>query len=786
MFLEAIKLLTQPPADVVYYLVILFALEAMLGIAIGQARRSGWTTGLRQITLSATALLMGRVVLTIVALLAVLGVPAGVVLASAVTPLLERAIDLISLGVLAWTFVPLLRDRRELGLGLLVINSVAALIIYAIFAGQWYNTSATPTAFYNASQQEVIWQVWSLALAALSAAAILLGRAELSGTTLFAFIALTLGHVFQMINPLPQSHIAGWVWLAQLTAYPLFAVTVYRQVILAEPHAAAAQAKPSAHDTPEPELILEAARRLSISTDLPLALQQVAAAMAQALAADLVAIGLSSDSVPGAIDLVAIHHPGAAPTPGATFSLSKQSVVNRALERRRPIAIEPDETTPELTDLFGLAGSFVAGPLLVAPLLNEKTVLGVILLGNPRSRRAWSAAETQRARTLTNYVAAALVTAKRSQELEQHIEELGHTLHRQELEATQRRSALETALQRAQTDAQKASTRLAALAQIQKEQAEQHDIDQSWQDKAQQLAEARARLENDQREQQAEVKRLAQLQAALETQLKDAQRQIAQLKDELQRPTPPSENAAAAPGNHQHDVVASMTQELRTPMTSITGYIDLMLSESVGILGAMQRQFLQRVKANVERMDGMLADLIGFTAIDAGEIKIEPEPVDVAQIVEEAVMGSAALFREHELSIRIEIAEGLPRIQADRDSLYQIVSHLLSNAALCSPANSEVIVQAQVQPEMADYLLFGVTDHGGGIPPEDRMRAFHRMYRADHPLIQGLGETGVGLSIAKTLVEAHGGRIWVDSTMSEGSTFTFILPLTSAKIETPA
>ena len=785
MFLEAIKLLTQPPADVVYYLVILFALEAVLGLAIGQARRSGWTTRLRQITFSTAALLMGRVVLTIVALLAVLGVPAGVVLASAVTPPLERAIDLISLGVLAWTFVPLLRDRRQLGLGLLVINSVVALIVYAIFAGQWYNTSAAPTAFYGASKQEVVWQVWSLALAALSAGAILLARAELSGTTLFAFIALMLGHLFQMISPLPQSHIAGWVWLAQLTAYPLFAVAVYRQVILAESYAAPAQARLPAKDTAKPDLILEAVRRLSISTDLPLALQQVAAAMAQALEADLAAIGLPSDSVQDEIDLVAIHHPGAAPSPGATFSLSKQPVVNRALERRRPIAVEPDETTPELTDLFGLTGSFVAGPLLVAPLLDERTVLGVILLGNPRSRRVWSAVETQRARTLSNYVAAALVAAKRNKELEQRAEELSQTLHQQELEATQRRSVLEAALQRAQTDAQKASTRLAALAQIQKEQAEQHDIDQSWQAKAQQLAGERARLENDQREQLAEVKQLTQLQAAVEMQLKDAQRQIAQLKDEVQRRALLLESAATAPDSNQRDVVASMTQELRTPMTSISGYIDLLLSESVGILGAMQRQFLQRVKANVERMDGMLVDLIGITAIDAGEIKIEPEPVDVAQIVEEAVMGSAALFREHELSIRIEIAEGLPRIQADRDSLYQIVSHLLSNAALCSPANSEVIVQAQVQPEMSDYLLFGVTDHGGGIPPEDRLRAFHRMYRADHPLIQGLGETGIGLSIAKTLVEAHGGRIWVDSVMGQGSTFTFILPLNSAKIETP-
>jgi histidine kinase len=80
-------------------------------------------------------------------------------------------------------------------------------------------------------------------------------------------------------------------------------------------------------------------------------------------------------------------------------------------------------------------------------------------------------------------------------------------------------------------------------------------------------------------------------------------------------------------------------------------------------------------------------------------------------------------------------------------------------------------------------MLFSVADRGGGIAPEDRQRAFHRMYRADHPLVEGLGETGVGLSIAKTLVEAQGGRIWVDSDMGVGSTFTFILPLELARQE---
>ena len=221
-------------------------------------------------------------------------------------------------------------------------------------------------------------------------------------------------------------------------------------------------------------------------------------------------------------------------------------------------------------------------------------------------------------------------------------------------------------------------------------------------------------------------------------------------------------------------------------MTSIAGYTDLLLGESVGILGAMQRQFLQRVKANVARMEGMLTDLVQITAIDTGQLKLAAAPLDVPELIKDAVMAVSTLFREREQSIRLELADNLPKLHTDREGLQQILQHLFSNAALCSPNQAEVIVRAQVPLEMADYLLFSVTDQGGGIALEDRQRAFHRMYRADHPLVEGLGETGVGLSIAKALVEAQGGRIWVDSEMGVGSTFTFILPLEMARQEAQA
>jgi len=235
----------------------------------------------------------------------------------------------------------------------------------------------------------------------------------------------------------------------------------------------------------------------------------------------------------------------------------------------------------------------------------------------------------------------------------------------------------------------------------------------------------------------------------------------------------------AAPNSREEsenrgEVIASLSQDLRTPMTSISGYTDLLLSESAGILGAMQRQFLQRVKANIERMNGMLNDLVRVTAVDTAHFELELESVNLAEVIEESITGSSAQFRDRNITVQVDLAEHLPPLNADRDSLYQIMSHLLANACLCSKPGTQVRVSAQPS-EAEGYVAVSVTDTGGGIRLSDRQRVFSQRYRADHPLIEGLGDTSIGLSIAKTLVEAHEGRIWVDSEMGQGSTFAFVL-----------
>jgi signal transduction histidine kinase len=234
------------------------------------------------------------------------------------------------------------------------------------------------------------------------------------------------------------------------------------------------------------------------------------------------------------------------------------------------------------------------------------------------------------------------------------------------------------------------------------------------------------------------------------------------------------------------EFVASLSQELRTPMTSITGYTDLLLGESVGFIGDMQRKFLQRIKANIERMGSMLNDLIGVTAIDAGQLEIRPTVVDMAEIIEDTIIGARAQLEENEITLNMHLPDNMPPVEADLDSVRQIMSNLLGNAIKSTPASGTIDVsvstvnaedEISLNGDYNSFLQISIRDSGGGIAEKDIGRVFERFYQAERPLIEGLGETGVGLAIVKSLVEAHGGTVWVESEIGEGSTFHFLLPV---------
>jgi len=156
----------------------------------------------------------------------------------------------------------------------------------------------------------------------------------------------------------------------------------------------------------------------------------------------------------------------------------------------------------------------------------------------------------------------------------------------------------------------------------------------------------------------------------------------------------------------------------------------------------------------------------------------KPETVNLNLVIDHAMSYTSSQVREKNISIHLDLPKQLDPIDADREALQQILIHLLQNAGAATPVEGTIKLKVEMRSEGAEeYVLLEVTDSGGGIQSEDLPRVFTRLYRADNVLIQGVGDTGVGLSIAKTLAEAQHGRIWVKSQPGIGATFSVLLPI---------
>ena len=236
--------------------------------------------------------------------------------------------------------------------------------------------------------------------------------------------------------------------------------------------------------------------------------------------------------------------------------------------------------------------------------------------------------------------------------------------------------------------------------------------------------------------------------------------------------------------SEQAEVIASISQELRQPMSSIVGYTDLLLGELIGILGALQRKFVERIKASTERLGSLIDDMIQVTTLESGLAELKPEPVDLNLIIDNAMSYTSSQVREKNISLHLDLPKKLAPLNTDREALQQIMIHLLQNAGAATPIEGTIHLKVQTTNEKdQEFIMIQVTDSGGGIPAEDLGRVFTRLYRADNVLIQGIGDTGVGLSIAKTLTEAQHGRIWVESEPGKGATFSVLLPITKDALE---
>jgi len=237
------------------------------------------------------------------------------------------------------------------------------------------------------------------------------------------------------------------------------------------------------------------------------------------------------------------------------------------------------------------------------------------------------------------------------------------------------------------------------------------------------------------------------------------------------------------------EFIGTVSHELRTPMTSIKGFTQLLAMGSLGPVNDTQKEFLEIIQTNAERMITIINDLLDITKIETGSVELDMRPLHLAESLSNVMMELQPNIRAREHALSISIPPGLPLVRADARRLNQILVNLLSNAVKYTPPGGKISLEARevgidavpealregLKPAMR-YALVEVRDTGVGVAPEELERIFERFYRTENPLKVEAGGTGLGLALVRPLIQLLGGRIWVESTLAEGSTFSFVVP----------
>lgn len=226
--------------------------------------------------------------------------------------------------------------------------------------------------------------------------------------------------------------------------------------------------------------------------------------------------------------------------------------------------------------------------------------------------------------------------------------------------------------------------------------------------------------------------------------------------------------------------VSTVSHELRTPLTSIKGFISTLLADAEGYYDLeTQREFYTIIDTECDRLTRLISDLLNVSRIEAGRaLDLNPKEVTLPALVEKVVSVQKSYTKGHELVI--DLKGEIPMIIADEDKIDQILTNLTNNAIKYSPKGGIVTVSGSFSD---GFVTMSVSDQGMGIPKEHLPKVFERFHRVDNRDTRKVGGTGIGLYLVKHLVEAHGGKIWVESEVGQGSSFIFTLPLKPPIVE---
>jgi signal transduction histidine kinase len=806
VFQQVTDLLSQPYGSMVYHLLVSFILISVLYPALGFSL-SNQTIKSKRVLLGLGLLIGSRILLFVTSALSTQNISAlGMVL-----PVMDRIVMTLDLAIIIWLWA--YPEPNRLGdFGTIMICLL--IVIGGIASAIYWNAEGVVNTFSD-SYLALGWDIFAAFLLVTGQRLLMTKPSEERNVGLTMIVIIFLGVCLQMITQNKNSDYSTIIRLAFIVAFPLMLGLTIRfkeatpksQVIMSTPPTQSDEPVETAETRETQETQIQEAQKTPALFTKGVELKLFQTTMALASVEDpsetcrlitlYIAHALVSDlcfllSPPDGehqvrlicgYDLITEEN-----IASITFSKGLIPGYANAVDNGTPLHI-PASSSQHLIPFADLLHLEQLGDMLIYPFMDSNNVpLASIVLISPYSKYVWSVDDQNYLRKSASLIASAVERSLYSDQVDiqetSQITELKEKLQVAEAKSESLKNELALVIEQ---DAHQIKEK-GDIAQLRKSyEIAQETIEElrleneSLQQNLEQVViENQALIDTPNEDYEKYQEELAQAlgrASRLQTELNSANQIISKFEEKL--------TSGETLTNEQAEIIASIAQELRQPMSSITGYTDLLISESVGILGELQRKFLERVRASIDRMNHLIGDLIQITTLESGNLAISSKSVDLTKVIDEAIEMTSSQIREKNILLRVDISPDLPEMLSDQDALLQIVLHLLQNAGAASPIEGEITLKAEFSKALNDEIVeIKVTDTGEGIPKEELPRVFSRLYRADNPLIQGVGDTGVGLSIAKTLTEALGGRIWVESEPGVGSTFSLLLPVATQLADT--
>jgi signal transduction histidine kinase len=252
---------------------------------------------------------------------------------------------------------------------------------------------------------------------------------------------------------------------------------------------------------------------------------------------------------------------------------------------------------------------------------------------------------------------------------------------------------------------------------------------------------------------------------------------LAGLFDEIQEKS----RQLAEASQHKSQFLANMSHELRTPLNAILGYTELILDSVYGEMPEKARSVLDRVQRNGRHLLGLINEVLDLSKIEAGQLTLSLADYSLKNVIQSVFSSVEPLASEKQIKLKIDLASELSQGRGDERRLTQVLLNLVGNAIKFTDGG-EVAIRASTSNGRFNVT---VSDTGPGISETDQAKLFQEFQQADNSITRKKGGTGLGLAISKRIVEMHGGRIWVESTLGQGSTFAFTLPVIVEKQARP-